>query len=89
MLAMSFKRYYMTIGLISSHVQISGIGFVTLSSMLLTMLTRYWWATKLTWMKANGYVLSHSHSYLLDYFMYLYALGTYIFMHDDIYQCSP
>ena len=35
--------------------QISGIGFVTLSSMLQTMLTKYWWGTKLTWMKANGY----------------------------------
>jgi hypothetical protein len=47
----------MIIRLISFHIQTLGIGFVTLNSMLLTMLTRYWLVTRLTWMKAKGFVL--------------------------------
>ena len=35
-------------------VQTLGTGFATLNNMHLTMLRRYWWGTRLTWMKAKG-----------------------------------
>ena len=47
----------MLIKLIYFYIQTLGIGFVTLNSMLLTMSTRYWLETRLTWMKAKGSVL--------------------------------
>lgn len=37
-------------------MQTLGTGFVTLNNMLLTMSTRYWWETRLIWMKAKGCV---------------------------------
>ena len=47
----------MLLKLIYFYIQTLGIGFVTLNSMLLTMSTRYWLVTRLTWMKAKGSVL--------------------------------
>ena len=40
--------------LFSLVVQTLRTGFATLNNMHLTMLIRYWWGTRLTWMKAKG-----------------------------------
>ena len=40
--------------LFSLFVQTLRTGFATLNNMHLTMLTRYWWEIRLTWMKVKG-----------------------------------
>ncbi|XP_063937927.1 BEL1-like homeodomain protein 1 isoform X3 [Daucus carota subsp. sativus] len=48
-----------------ASVKISGTGFVTLNNMLLIMYTRFWWETRLTWMKAKGYRQYHTQMHLV------------------------